>query len=214
MCFTLYKIHIVKNESAYFERTYKKNEFKITKLFSNTLSKLFVSILIMTTITLTLPLSLSAAIETDDQVKKLAEEYTQEEKRQKGIELLNLGDELLDKKDYDEALATYEQVFLMDPENRKASAKIDILKKQMTKEGRSEAGVVKAVYEEESKQRVRGYWSETREYLKNKKYGQARLALEKILLLDPVNQEAQDLYEKLKTEAGKAPATDEKRETF
>ncbi|MBI4387968.1 MAG: hypothetical protein HY582_02870 [Candidatus Omnitrophica bacterium] len=133
-----------------------------------------------------------------DAPKKLEQEYTQKEKEKQITELLELGDSLAEAKDYNYALAAYEQVFLLDPNHRKASAKIDLLKKRMAHEGRDETGVVKAVYDEEAKERVRKLWVEVRNCLNKERFGQARFALEKILLLDPENQEAQKLYQDLK----------------
>ena len=146
--------------------------------------------------------------------EKLIEDYSAEEKKQKVKELLTLGDELFDQKIYDQALEAYEEVFTLDPKNRKASAKIDLLKEQMMKEGKDEAGVVNAVYEEEENERTKKYWAETRDYLKEHRYGQARFSLEKILLLDPFNEEAKDLYEKLKAKPAGGAGQYEKREAL
>ena len=170
-------------------------------------------LLIMFTIFLETPTTgLSAP--SEKKAHELAEEYTAQEKVRYAKELLQLGDEQFDQKNYDQALAAYEQVFLMDPENRKASAKIDILKKQMMKEGKDESSVVKKIYEEEANDRVRGYFAEAKEYLKSRKYGQARFTVEKILLLDPLNKEAQALYEELKNKSGQVAGDHEKREAL
>ncbi len=147
--------------------------------------------------------SLSAS-EEEAAVRKLSEEYTTDEKTRYTAELLALGDQLFENKNYEYAMAAYEQVFFFDPENAKASAKIDLLKKQIAREGKDETGVVKAVYDEEAKERVREYWVQAQEYLKSEKYGQARFALEKILLLDPMNQEAGKIYEELKSKLDEA----------
>lgn len=174
---------------------------------NQTITRIFVYLITMTTIFLAEPiLSLKAEPAKEGEAHKLAEEYTQKEKTKYVKELLELGDQQFDQKNYDQALAAYEQVFSMDPENKKASAKLDILKKQMMKEGKDETGVVKEIYDEEAKERIRGYWADVQAYLKNKKYGQARFTLEKILLLDPFNQEASSLYEKLKAKPGEAAA--------
>lgn len=133
-----------------------------------------------------------------DEAIKLADEYTKEERQKHVSELLALGDQLFDEKNYTYALAAYEEVFLLDPDNPKASARIDRLKKQASRDGKDEIGIVRGVYEEQAKERVRKYWLEAREYLKEKKYGQARFAVEKILLLDPESKEAIALYEDLK----------------
>ena len=177
----------------------KKRSKKPTEHFPTYVTNHFTHLLIMIAILFSEPSSsLAALVNQKEAVQKLAEEYTDEEKIRYAQELLELGDQLFEQKNYEQALAAYEQVFLMDPENRRASAKIDILKKQMMKEGKDETGLVKEIYDEEAKERIRDYWIQARDYLKNQRYAQARFTLEKILLLDPLNQEAQDLYQKLK----------------
>lgn len=136
------------------------------------------------------------------QVERLAREFSEEEKQKQITELLLLGDQLVENKDYNRANEAYEQVFLLDPENIKASAKIDVLKKQMMQEGRDEASVVSKVYDEEIQERIRRYWEEIRENLRQKKIGRARLGLQKILLLNPMDRQAKELYEQLSGQHG------------
>lgn len=130
-------------------------------------------------------------------IRELEAEFSKEEKKRQVKELIMLGDELIEVKDYQRALEAYEHVFTLDPENVRASAKIDLLKKQVGKEGKSEAGIVGAVYEEEIQNRIHQYMTETKEYLQAEKIGQARLSLQKILLLDPFHKEAQQLLTQL-----------------
>jgi len=132
-----------------------------------------------------------------EQVKKLEKEYSAERAETTIDQLLQLGDELRDEKKYKQALEAYEEVFTIDPGNVRASAKIDVVRQVMQREGKDETGIVKGVYEEEAKNKVISYWTEIRDYLKEEKYGQARFTLEKLLLLDPFNQEAIQLHETL-----------------
>lgn len=145
-------------------------------------------------------------------IHELEAEFSKEEKKRQVKELIVLGDELIEAKDYKRALEAYEHVFTLDPENLRASAKIDLLKKQVQKEGKNEAGIVGAVYEEEIQNRVHQYMTETKEYLQAEKLGQARLSLKKILLLDPFHKEAQQLL--IQLEGDPNGSVNEKRKTF
>jgi len=62
--------------------------------------------------------------------KKLAEEFTEVEEKRHMEELLDLGDSRVEKKDYDYAMAAYEQVFLFDPTNRKVAVMVSTKKKK------------------------------------------------------------------------------------
>lgn len=132
-----------------------------------------------------------------EKIREIEAEFSKEEKNRQVKDLIMLGDQLKENKDYTRALEAYEHVFALDPENVRASAKIDLLKKEAEKENRSEAGVVGAVYEAEVQDKVHQYMKETKAYLEAEKMGQARLTLQKILLLDPFHKEAQELLNQL-----------------
>lgn len=139
-----------------------------------------------------------ALSENKESAQKLAEEFSKEAKLNHSTELMALGDQLAEQNNFEAALAAYEQVFVFDPGNTKASAKIDLLRKQMKKDQKNENGIVSAVYEQEAQDKIRNYWAKTQEYLQDRKMGQARFALEKILILDPMNEEARKLYDQIK----------------
>lgn len=130
-------------------------------------------------------------------IRELEAEFSKEEKNRQVKDLIMLGDQLIEMKEYGRALDAYEHVFTLEPENTRASAKIDLLKKQVEREGKAEAGVVGGVYDEEIQNRIHQYMSETKEYLQTEKIGRARLSLQKILLLDPFHKEAQALLNQL-----------------
>jgi len=159
----------------------------------------FISLLLMTMMLTVLPSTVRMGLASKEMadVKKLAAEYSKEEKSREVKELLALGDEMRELRRYDDALIAYEQVFLFDPMHVQASAKLDLLKEQIRKEGKDEIGIVSGVYEEEIANRVREYWEEVRTLLEQEKYGQARFTLEKLLLLDSINEEAIKLHEML-----------------
>ena len=122
---------------------------------------------------------------------------SKEEKRSMVDELFAEGDKHFDQKNYNLANAAYESVFLLDPDNVKASQKIDHLKKQMLLEGKSETQLVTRVYDSEIDLRVREYMKEAKVFIKEGKLGRARFTLQKLLLLDPLHEEAQKLYDQV-----------------
>ena len=130
---------------------------------------------------------------------KVLEELSPEEKREMITAFLKEGDQYFDAKDYDHANAAYERVFVLDPNHAGASRRIDRLKKQMLAEGKSETELVTRVYDAEIEARVHYYWTKAQTLVKEKKLGQARFTLEKILLLNPLHEEAQKLYKDLKS---------------
>ncbi len=146
-----------------------------------------------------------------EKIREIEAEFSREEKNRQVKDLLMLGDQLMDAKDYARSLEAYEHVFTLDPENVRASAKIDLLKKQIGKESKSEAGVVGAVYDSEIQGRIHQYMVDVKNYLQQEKISQARLSLQKILLLDPFHKEAQKLLNQL--EAGQSGRINEERKT-
>jgi len=130
-------------------------------------------------------------------VRQIEADFTEAEKNREIAELLLIGDESAAGKEYDRAIEAYEHVFLLEPNHVKASAKIDAVKKELLREGKSEAGVVEKVYAGEIQERVRRYMTELRGDLEAERIGRAKFTLRKILLLDPLNQEAQRIYESL-----------------
>ncbi len=128
---------------------------------------------------------------------KLVEELTAAEKRELANELLEEGDAYMFQKNYEQANAVYEQVFLLEPNHRGASQRLDALKKIMIQEGKTEIGLLKSVYEDEIDLRVKKYWKDVERFTEEKRPAQARFALEKILLIDPFNEEANRKYQGL-----------------
>ncbi len=131
---------------------------------------------------------------------KVAEELTAAEKKEMIQDLIEEGDRHFGAKDYNRAAGAYESVFLLEPEHGGASGRIDQLKKRMLKEGKSETEVLGQVYDSEIEARTRFYLGRARELLGEGKTGQARLELEKLLLLNPLHEEGRKLYETLQAE--------------
>ena len=138
-----------------------------------------------------------AAAETHS---KLTEELTASEKQNMIRELMAEGDRYSEEKNYNLANAAYESIFLLDPTHQNASERIDRLKKRMMKEGKSETELVTRVYDSEIDIRVRAYLKQAKQFIAEGKLGQARLTLQKLLLINPLHEEAQKLYQKLNQE--------------
>ena len=92
--------------------------------------------------------------------------------------------------EYDEALEAAEKVFSFQPENAEASRLVDQIRQAATKDGRAEVLVRNKIAKDENEERVRIYLTQARKALQEGRVGTARLTLDKILLLDPENEEA------------------------
>lgn len=147
--------------------------------------------------------SASAGVSTGDG-PKVTEELTTAEKKEMIQELIAEGDRYFDGKEYNRAAAVYESVFLLEPEQPEASERIDRMKKQMLKEGKAETEVLGQVYDSEIELRTRFYWGRAQQLLRDGKTAQARLELEKLLLLNPLHEEGKKRYETLKAESAEA----------
>ena len=119
-------------------------------------------------------------------------------------ELLAEGDRLTERKDYNLANATYESIFLIEPHHLETSKRIDRLKKIMVKEGVSETQLVTRVYDEEIDMRVRQYLTQAKNLMKQDKLAQARFNLQKLLLINPLHEEANKLYKKVNEQLERA----------
>ncbi len=132
------------------------------------------------------------------------EELSKEDKKSMAKQLIAEGDRQAEEKNYNLANATYESVFLLEPNNIEASQRIDRLKKRMFKEGRSETELVTRVYDQEIEERTRVYLKQAKELITQGKRAQARFTLQKLLLIDPLHVEANKLYKDLKEKSADA----------
>lgn len=139
------------------------------------------------------PLNLNSQVEK----RPIVEEMSKEDKTEMLKALLAEGDRLAEQKDYNLANATYESVFLIEPGHVETSKRIDRLKKTMVKEGVSETQLVTRVYDEEIGARVRLYLTQAKKLIETGKLAQARFSLQKLLLIDPLHDEANQLYKQV-----------------
>lgn len=129
---------------------------------------------------------------------KVVEEYTEREKADAVKTWLERSRALLEAKQYDQAILAAEKVFVIEPENIEASGLVDRIREDVTKEGKAESLVLKEMYRGEIDVRVRVYMKQAEQWMNAERWGMAGLALEKILLLDPQNQEALKMHERFK----------------
>lgn len=103
----------------------------------------------------------------------------------------------LDLGQYDEALLAAEQVFSLDPENPEASRLIDQIKEVARRDGKGENLFLQELYQEEIETRIAQYAEQAEAWLEAGRFGAARLAIGKILILDPENPEGRRLLAQL-----------------
>ena len=133
-----------------------------------------------------------------------SEELNAENKKSMVKKLLVEGDQYAEGKNYNLANATYESVFLLEPNNVEASQRIDRLRKHMFKEGKSETELVTRVYDQEIEERTNIYLKQAKDFLAQGQRAQARFVLHKLLLINPLHSEANKLYKSLKKETADA----------
>lgn len=109
---------------------------------------------------------------------------------------------------YEQAILAAEKVFLYNPHHQRASRLVDEIQRQALNEGTNGANSLNQSAREEAKERIKGYHAQAIQWLTEKRYGGVRLALDKILLLDPANEEAFQLKKQMRKllehEKGKA----------
>jgi len=137
------------------------------------------------------------AEQKETEINKLPEEYTEEEKKNEIKTWVERAEAFLNVKLYDEAILAAEKIFSLDPQNIQASTMIDEIKQKAIEDGKSESLIVKKMYESEVEIRVNTYEQQAEKWLSEDRLGAARLAIEKILLLDPANVQANQWYQRI-----------------
>jgi len=121
------------------------------------------------------------------------EELSSQEKGQQMKTWFERAEGFLEAHQFDEALFAAEQIFQLDPENPEASRLVDEIKEKARKQGREESLFVKHLYQQEIHSRIQRYTREAERALGEERCGAARLATEKVLLLDPKNRAGERL---------------------
>lgn len=124
---------------------------------------------------------------------RIPEEMTAEEKRLAIKTWLERSQGFLYVNQFAESLHAAEQVFLLDPQNLEASRLVDEIQRKAREQGKEESLFVRSLYQEEVQRRVQRYRQEAEAALEKHHYSAARLAVEKLLLLDPNDREGEKL---------------------
>jgi len=134
---------------------------------------------------------------------KAPEEFSEKETEIQAKTWIERAEMLLNRQQYAEALEAAEKVFIYDAGNVKASYLVDEINKRASKDGAFEAMARKRIYQSEIDVRVEGYLDQAEQQLATGRLAQAKLTIEKILLLAPGNQQAEKLYEQVKQETAR-----------
>ncbi len=136
------------------------------------------------------------------ELTKIPEELDSQEKSLAVKTWLERGQGFLQMNRFDEALQAAEQVFLLDPGNLEASRLVDEIKKNAREQGKEESVFVQSLYQEEIDRRIERYKEQASAALESHHYASARLAVEKLLVLDPKNRDGQRLLQALEQVEG------------
>ena len=131
---------------------------------------------------------------------KSSEEWSSSEKSRQIKTWLERSRGYLEKGQFDEALQEAEQVFGIEADHLEASRLVDEIKEKARGRGEEEGLFLQSVYQEEIKERVGRYAAEAEAHLRAGRWGAARMATEKLLLLDPENREGHRLLALLDVE--------------
>lgn len=123
----------------------------------------------------------------------IPEEATPDQKSQGIKTWLERSQGFLEANQFEEALWSAEQIFLLDPENQDASRLVDRIKEQARKQGHDEELFLNELYKQEISARIQNYLHQAEVSILEKKWGAARFAIEKVLVLDPQNRKAKGL---------------------
>ncbi len=143
-------------------------------------------------------LNLEIARQKEVVEQKAPEEFTQAEVGNEISTWLERAESLLRLKQYDEALFAAEKVFVYEPDNQKASRLIDEIKSRAQEEGKADSLLVKQIWHGEIQIRIDQYEKQAENLISKKQWGAARLAVEKMLLLDPSHHRALELQKQIK----------------
>ena len=127
-------------------------------------------------------------------------EYETEDTEAQVLTWLDRAREFYREAEYEQALLSAEEVFKYDATNAEASRIIDAIKKEVYAEGKQESIVLQHMYKDEISERVERYKTQAKKQIENGNFGQAKLILQKALLLDPSDKEISHLYKQLQND--------------
>ena len=130
---------------------------------------------------------------------KAVEEYDKQERNAEVQTWLERSRAYLALKQYEQAFLAAEKVFLYDAFNKHASSLIDEIRAKAVKEGKQGFGIQDRVVQEEIRERIHRYKKQAEKGLEQERWGSTRLAVEKMLILEPNNPYALKIQERIRT---------------
>ncbi len=134
---------------------------------------------------------------------KALEELDSDEKTLEAKTWLERSQGFLDAGQYEQAAWAAEKVFQFDPHNQKASQLLDRIKKDAWVYGKKQIDTGNNMIEDEVGDRVAIYRRQASQWMAERKWGAARFAVEKILLLLPEDKDALNLLKTIKSQSAK-----------
>jgi tetratricopeptide (TPR) repeat protein len=128
------------------------------------------------------------------------EELTKDEQSDHIKTWMERGQSLLEIGAYDEAALAVENVFQYDANHAEASALMDRIKEQAFQAGKKELSGESEIVQTEVEGRVARYKRQAKTWMEEEKWGAARLAAEKILMLRPEDEEGLELLKQIKAQ--------------
>ena len=129
--------------------------------------------------------------------KKVMEELSEDEISGEARTWLERAKALMEVHQYDEALLAAEKVFQFDPDSGEASSLIDEIRQKALKEGKQELLVKRQIMQKEIKDRIGQYHEDAAQAIIEGRWGEAKLTVEKILLLEPEDKDALKMQEQI-----------------
>ena len=126
-----------------------------------------------------------------------ASESDEKERKNEIRTWLERAKSLAEIQQYDEATLAAENVFIYDPGNEDASKLIDEIKRRAMRDGKYEIQSEHQAVRDEIDDRITIYKQQARTWFKAGQWGAARLAAEKVLLLEPEDQEALEILDEI-----------------
>ncbi len=138
---------------------------------------------------------------------ELAEDDMSERERRDAIQtLVERGEAFFQQGQYAEAADAAQEIFRYESGNGQASKLIDRISQAERKEAKREEGVLRDVYRGEMTDRMDAYRREAQQAMDAERWGRARFAIEKMLLLEPSDAEANRLYDVVNSKLEKQAA--------
>ncbi len=130
-------------------------------------------------------------------LKEDAPHMTNGERKETVSFFMKRGERLLKKKLYDEAVEELEKAFVIDPLNKEASQKIDAIKNRFIREKKKEWKGKAAQYNEEFSERLEYSLNTVRRLIKEERFMEAKVMLNRMAFVDPENKTIRKLMKKV-----------------